>query len=72
MHLRIKTAHLQSIQAWIKAGHRLETYNNYLNERIKIAASKPKPKLSEELRASFHYHESKRKGWKSSMKDRVI
>jgi hypothetical protein len=71
-HFRIKTAHLQAMQAWRRAGKSLQDYNACMSLRMKEAARKPKPALSEEIQAAMTFKENKRKGWKSVIRDKRL
>jgi len=71
-HVRVKTAHLMAIQAWIKTGRSMEAYREFTIARAKDIARRPKPALSEEIQAAMTFKEKQRKGWKSVIREKRL
>lgn len=71
-HVRTKTAHLQNVEAWKRSGKTWEQWQAIISARIQEALKKPKSPLSEEIQYAMTAKESKRKGWKSCIKDKRI
>lgn len=71
-HVRVKTAHLMALQAWMKTGRSMEAFREFMVLRAKEIARRPKPALSEEIQAAMTFKEKQRKGWKSVIKDKRL